>query len=225
MVLIPVYPITWLIYTELIELPQTLNPPAIRFLQFHLDIVTPFPWRGHPLSMSNFIPVVWFTPHLAYIHGTGRAPLNFEPFCHPFTPNSPQYNNTYFLEGFPLSMSDFITVVGFIPRPCGTHFRFLHHLAHIHWTGRAPLHFEPFVHPFPTISPQNIYSHFIDGSPLSTPHFITVVCFTPKPCGTHFRLPLHLAYIHWTGTASLKFEPSGHPFHPTTHGKMFRYIS
>ena len=60
---------------------------------------------------------------------------------------------------------------------------------------RVSLHFEPSDHPFPPISPQNIYPHFIEGWPLSTSDFIPVVWFTPKPCGTHFLLPHHLAYI------------------------------
>ena len=181
--------------------------------------------KGSPLSMSDFISVVCFIPqpcfthfrlphHLVYIHWTGRAPLNSETSGHPFPPISPENNHTYFSEGSPLSMSDFIPVVCSTPQPCGTHFRLPHDLAYIHCTGRATLNFEPSGHPFPPISPQYNYFYFMKRSPLSMSDFIPVVWFPPQPCGTHFRLPHHLAYMHWTGRASLDFEPSGHPFPP-----------
>ena len=57
------------------------------------------------------------------------------------------------------------------------------------------LHFETSDHPFPAISLLNIHPLFMKGSPLCTSDFISVVWFTPKPCGTHFLLPHHLAYI------------------------------
>ena len=111
-------------------------------------------------------------------------------------------------------MSDSISVVWFTTKLCGTHSRLPHHLAYTHRTGRVPLKFEPSGHPFPLISHQNIYTYSMKKSLLSMSDSNPVVCSTPQPCGTHFCLPHHLAYIHWTGRATLNFEPSGHPFPP-----------
>ena len=150
--------------------------------------------------------VVWLTPqtcgthfrlphHLANMHWTGRAPLNFEHSGHPFSLISTQYNYTHLMDGSPLSKADFILVVWFSTKPCGTHFRLPHHFSYIHWTGRAPLIFEPSGPPFPPISSKNNYTQSMGGSPLSMSDFISVICSTPQPCGTHFRLPHNLAYI------------------------------
>ena len=175
--------------------------------------------------MSDFISVVWFTTkpcgthfrlphHLAYIHWTGRAPLNYEPSGCPFPPISPKNIWTRSMKGSPLNMSEFISEVFFTKKRCGSHFRLPHHLAYIHWTGRAPLKFEPSGPPFPPIPSKNIYTNSIEGSPMSKSDSISVVWFILQPCGTHFRSPHHLAYLHWTGRASSNSEPSGHPFPP-----------
>ena len=93
-------------------------------------------------------------------------------------------------------MPDFIPVVCSTPQPCGTNFRLPHHSAYIHWTGRAPLNFEPSGHPFPPISLQCYYNLSMEGSHSSMADFIPVVWFIPQPCGTHFRLPNHTWLIY-----------------------------
>ena len=137
-----------------------------------------------------------FTPSLGLYRWTGRATLNFEPSGHPLPPISPQHKYFHSMERSPLGMPDFLLVVWSTPQPCGTHFRLHHHLAYIHWTGRAPQNFEPSGHLFHPISLQNNYTHSMEGSPLRTSDFILVVWFTPQPRGTHFRLPHHTWLIY-----------------------------
>jgi len=119
--------------------------PAIHFPQFHPKIFTPIPWRGLPWahrilsrfsgSPQNRVVLISVYPitRLIYIE-LGRVPLNFGPSGHPFPPISPQIIYIHFMEGSPLSTSDFILVFWFTPELCGTHFRLPHHLAYIHWT-------------------------------------------------------------------------------------------
>ena len=184
--------------------------------------------------MSDFNPVVWFTPkpcgthfllphHLAYILQFLKTPLNFEPSGHRFPPNSTQNLYTHFIEGSPLSMSDFNPVVWFTPKPCGTHFLLPHHLAYILQFLKTPLNFEPSGHRFPSNSPQNLYTHFIEGSTLGMSDFNPVVWFTPKPCGTHFLLPHDLAYILQFLKTPLNFEPSGHRFPPNSPQNLYTH--
>ena len=205
--------------------------PTISPRNIHTHFVDEF-----SLGTWDFITVVCFTPkpcgthfrlplHLAYIHWTGTAFLKFEPSGLPFPPTTPEKNVlTYFMEGSPLNISDFIPVLWFTPKPCGTHFRLPHHLAYIHWTSRASLNFEPSDHPFATISSIYSYTYFMKGSPLSMSDSISVVRFTKKPCSTHFRLPHHLAYIPRTGRVPLNFEPSGHPFPPISIQNIYTYF-
>ena len=154
---------TWLTYTELVELPKILYPPAIHFPQFHPNIITLFSWMGLPwawrtLSSSSgsaqnrvllisVYPITW----LIYTELV-ELPWTLNPPAHHF-PQFQQNIHTHSMKESPLSMSDFISVVCFIPQPCFTHFRLPHHLAYIHWTGRAPLNSEPSGNPFPPISP------------------------------------------------------------------------
>ena len=104
-----------------------------------------------------------------------------------FPPNSPPNLYTHFIEGSPLSMSDFIPVVWFTPKLRGTHFRLPHRINLHIAASRDPLHFEPSGPRFPPNSPPNLYTYFIEGSPRSMSDFIPVVWFTPKLRGTHFR--------------------------------------
>ena len=45
----------------------------------------------------------------------------------------------------------------------------------------------------PKFTPNSLHP-FHRGVPLNKSDFIPVVCFTPKPCGTHFRLPHYFTY-------------------------------
>ena len=221
---------TWLIYTELVKLTQTLNLPYIHFPQLYFNVLTPIPWRGLPWawrilfsssgSLQNRVvlisvyPITWLiNTELLEFHWTlNSLALHFPQTSlkNIYTPPS---------EVSPLGLPDFILVVWLTSKPCGTHFRSPHNLALNTKLGKAPLNFELYDHPFPTISPRNINTHSRDGSPLNTSDFMPVVWFTSKPCGTHFRLPFHLAHRHWTGRAPLKFEPSGPSFPPTSPQK------
>ena len=154
-----------------------------------------------------------FTPPLGLYTLNWYSSLEIWTLRPSISPNYTRKNvQTYFIERSPLNKSNFIYVVWFTPKPCGSHFRLPHHLAYIHWTGRASLNFDPSDHPFPTISPMNSFTHFMKGSPLSMSDSISVVWFTKKPCSTHFRLLHHLAYVPRTGRVPLNFEPSGHSF-------------
>ena len=165
-----------------------------------------------------------FTPSLGLHIAVSKDPLNFEPSGHRFPPNSPQNLHTHFIEGSTLGMSDFNPVVWFTPKPCGTHLFLPHHLAYILQFLKTPLKFEPSGHRFPPNSPQNLYTHFKGGSPLSMSDFNPVVWFTPKPCGTHFLLPHHLAYILQFLKTPLNFEPSGHRFPPNSTQNLYTHF-
>ena len=56
-VLISVYSIIWLEYTELVELPWILNHPAIHFPRFHHKIITSIPWRDLPWACRISFPL------------------------------------------------------------------------------------------------------------------------------------------------------------------------
>ena len=189
---------------QCLESPSTLNPPTIHFPQLLLKIFIPI-YRGvAPQHVGLYhrrlvhSKTVWysfpFTPSLGLHIAVFRVPLPFEPSDHPFPPISPRNIYPHSIEGSPISTSDFISVVWFTPRPCGTHFLLPYHLAYILQCLESPSTLNPAAIYFPNFTPKYL-PHFIERSPLSTSDFIPVVWFIPKPCGTHFLLPHHLAYI------------------------------
>ena len=153
-----------------------------------------------------------FTPSLGLHITVFRVPLHFEPSNHPFLPISTQNIHPCFIEVSFLSTSDFIPVVWFTPKPCGTHFLLPHHLVHIA-VFRVPLHFEPSDHPFPPISPKKFTSFHTRVPPQQVGlHPRRLV--HPKAAWYSFpftpSLGLHITVFR----VSLHFEPSDHPFPP-----------
>ena len=170
-------------------------------------------WYSFPLTPSLGLHVAVF-----------RVTFHFEPSDHPF----PQFHPEFFFIIFHRKVSS--QHVGLHPR------RLVHprtawysfpvtpslgsHIA----VFIVPLHFEPSDHPFPRISPLNIHSHFIESSLISTSDFISVVWFTRRPCGTHFLLPHHLAYILQSlESPSICNPPTIH--FPQFHPEILAHIS
>ena len=98
------------------------------------------------VSPQNCAVLISVSPLINSHNAVFRVSFNFEPSGHQFPPNSPPTLYTHFIGGSPLSMSDLIPVVWFIPKPCGTHFLLPHHLGLHIAVFRVPLHFEPSGH-------------------------------------------------------------------------------
>ena len=116
-------------------------------------------------------------------------------------------------------MTVFNLFVWFTPEPCGTHFCLPHYLSYTLECLQMTSNLNPPVIHFPQFHPK-IFTPISQRGPPDHVGLHPFVWFTPKPCGTHFRLPHNLSYT----LEFLNFEPSGHPFSPISPQNIYTHF-